>query len=49
LRVQNHPSILLEQGYLSNPDEARNIENPEYRQKLAETLATALKPGSEAK
>jgi N-acetylmuramoyl-L-alanine amidase len=34
---------LIEAGYLSNPREARLIEDPAYRQKLAETVATALK------
>jgi N-acetylmuramoyl-L-alanine amidase len=49
LRGQNRPAILVEEGYLSNPDEAKKIENPEYRQKLAETLAAALKPGADVK
>ena len=44
LRGQNRPAILVEEGYLSNPDEAKKIEDPEYRQKLAETLAAALAP-----
>lgn len=44
LRGQQHPAILVEAGYLSNPQEARLIENPAYRQKLAETLAGALRP-----
>ena len=48
LRGQNRPAILIEQGYLSNPDEAARIEDPAFRQKLAETLAAALKP-SEAR
>ncbi len=44
LRGQNRPAILVEEGYLSNPAEAKKIENPEYSQKLAETLAAALAP-----
>jgi len=43
LRGQNRPAILIEGGYLSNPAEAKLIESPEYRQKLAEALANALK------
>jgi N-acetylmuramoyl-L-alanine amidase len=43
LRGQNRPAILIEGGYLSNPREAALIESPEYRQKLAEALANALK------
>ncbi len=43
LRGQNRPAILVEGGYLSNPREAALIESPEYRQKLAEAVAAALK------
>ena len=43
LRGQNRPAILIEGGYLSNPAEAKKIESPEYRQKLAEAVAEALK------
>lgn len=42
LRGQNRPAILLEGGYLSNPNEARKIAEPEFRQKLAEAVARAL-------
>jgi N-acetylmuramoyl-L-alanine amidase len=47
LRGQKRPAILIEAGYLSNPQEAKLIESPTYRQKLAETLAAALKPRNE--
>jgi N-acetylmuramoyl-L-alanine amidase len=43
LRGQNRPAILVEGGYLSNPHEAALIESPDYRQKLAEAVAAALK------
>jgi N-acetylmuramoyl-L-alanine amidase len=43
LRGQNRPAILIEGGYLSNPAEAKLIESADYRQKLAEALAAALK------
>jgi N-acetylmuramoyl-L-alanine amidase len=43
LRGQNRPAILIEGGYLSNPAEAKLIESPDYRQKLAEGVAAALK------
>jgi N-acetylmuramoyl-L-alanine amidase len=43
LRGQNRPAILVEGGYLSNPREAALIESTEYRQKLAEGVAEALK------
>ena len=42
LRGQNCPAILVEGGYLSNPHEAKLIESAEYRQKLAEAIASAL-------
>ena len=43
LRGQNRLAILVEGGYLSNPREAALIESAEYRQKLAEAVANALK------
>ena len=43
LRGQHRPAVLIEGGYLSNPHEARRIGTPEFRQKLAETVAAALK------
>jgi N-acetylmuramoyl-L-alanine amidase len=43
LRGQNRPAILVEGGYLSNPAEAKLIESADYRRKLAEAVANALK------
>lgn len=43
LTGQKCPAVLIENGYLSNPAEAKLIESPEYRQKLAEAIASALK------
>jgi N-acetylmuramoyl-L-alanine amidase len=43
LRGQQCPAVLIEGGYLSNPHEAKLIESPEFRQKLAEAIANALK------
>ena len=42
LRDQKRPAVLLEGGYLSNPDEAWLISTPAFRQKLAEAVAEAL-------
>ena len=42
LRSQQRPAVLLEAGYLSNPEEARRASTPEYRQRLAEAVASAL-------
>jgi N-acetylmuramoyl-L-alanine amidase len=43
LRGQRRPSVLIEAGFLSNPHEAKRIEDPNFRQKLAEAIAAALK------
>ena len=42
LQGQNRPAVLVEGGYLSNPQEAQRIADPAYRQRLAEALAKAL-------
>ena len=42
LRGQNRPAVLLEAGYLSNPNEARLIATAAFRQKLAEAVAHTL-------
>ena len=42
LRDQKRPAVLLEGGYISNPEEAKLIATPEYRQKLAEAVVEAL-------
>ena len=49
LRNQTCPAILIENGYLSNPSEARLIETPAYRQELAQTIAAALKPSQDGR
>ncbi len=43
LHGNRHPSILIEGGFLSNHNEADKIESGEFRQRLAEAIATALK------
>lgn len=43
LRGQHRPAVLLEGGYLSNPQEARQIADPHHRQQLAEAVARALR------
>lgn len=42
LNGHNRPAVLIEGGYLSNPTEARQVADPNYRQKLAEAVAKAL-------
>ena len=43
LHGHHHAAVLIEGGFLSNPHEAARIESSEFRQKLAEALASALK------
>jgi N-acetylmuramoyl-L-alanine amidase len=43
LRGQARPAVLIEGGYLSNPEEAALIDTPAHRQKLAEAVAGALR------
>jgi N-acetylmuramoyl-L-alanine amidase len=42
LRTHDRPAVLIEAGYLSNPEEARRIATPAYRQQLAQAVADAL-------
>jgi N-acetylmuramoyl-L-alanine amidase len=42
LRKQGRPAVLIEGGFLSNPEESQSINTPAYRQRLAEAVARAL-------
>jgi N-acetylmuramoyl-L-alanine amidase len=42
LRPQQRAAVLIEGGFLSNPEEAARIADPAYRQHLAEAVAQAL-------
>jgi N-acetylmuramoyl-L-alanine amidase len=42
LKNPTQPSILIEIGYLSNPDEAARLNDPAYQEKMAETMAKAI-------
>ena len=44
LRGQNRPAVLIEGGYLSNPQEARRLADESYRGRLAGAVAAALMP-----
>jgi len=37
-----HPGILVECGFLSNPEEERKLLSPEHQKKIAAILATVL-------
>ncbi len=42
LKSPDIPSVLLELGYLSNPDDARNLAQPNYRAKLGQAIVRSL-------
>jgi N-acetylmuramoyl-L-alanine amidase len=42
LRETNMPAILIEVGFLSNPQEERKLKNSYYRQQIAEAIAQAV-------
>ncbi|MBO0129515.1 N-acetylmuramoyl-L-alanine amidase [Agrobacterium burrii] len=42
LRAHDVPSVLLELGFLSNPEDEKLLLNAEWRKKVADTLATAV-------
>ncbi len=42
LQCSPYPSLLIECGFLSNPQEEKLLTDPVYRQKLSEILATAV-------
>ena len=48
LHGQRRPAVLVEAGFLSNPGDARQIETPAFRQKLAQAIADALRLNPEA-
>lgn len=43
LRMVDCPAVLVEAAFISNPAEAKQIASAEYRQQLAETIASGLK------
>jgi N-acetylmuramoyl-L-alanine amidase len=42
LKNPAQPSVLIEIGYLSNPEEAARLNDPAYQDKLVETMAKAI-------
>lgn len=43
LKNPAQPSVLIEIGYLSNPEEAARLNDPAYQDKLVESMAAAIK------
>ncbi|ALO47236.1 N-acetylmuramoyl-L-alanine amidase [Pseudohongiella spirulinae] len=42
LRSPDIPSLLIETGYLSNPNEARKLNSPDYQRRLADSIAQGV-------
>jgi len=43
LRYQNRPAVLIEGGFLSNPQDAVNIQSSDYRETLARAIVDSIK------
>jgi N-acetylmuramoyl-L-alanine amidase len=43
LKSPDTPSILIETGFISNPQEAKNLSNPRYQSRLSEAIFSGLK------
>lgn len=41
-RIPNAPSVLVECGFLSNPDDERDLQDSDYQQKLADAIADGV-------
>lgn len=41
-RIPSVPSVLVECGFLSNPEDERNLQDPDYQQKLADGIAEGV-------
>ncbi len=42
LKGAEMPAMVIEMGFLSNPDEAKNLSNQQYQERLAKALAEAI-------
>jgi len=42
LKSPETPSVLIELGYLSNPEEAKRLADPRHRRRLAQAIVTAI-------
>ena len=41
-RIPNAPSVLVECGFLSNPDDEKALQDPAYQEKLADAIADGV-------
>ena len=42
LKAPDFPSVLVELGYLSNAHDVANLQSPDWRDKTADAMATAI-------
>lgn len=42
LKSPDIPSVLIETGFISNPNDEKNLNNPAYQQKLADSIAEGI-------
>jgi N-acetylmuramoyl-L-alanine amidase len=43
LKSPDIPSVLVETGFISNPSEEHNLQNPAYREQIAKAILTGIK------
>jgi N-acetylmuramoyl-L-alanine amidase len=43
LKSPDVPSVLVETGFISNPDEERNLRDPAYQERIAKSVAAGLR------
>ena len=48
-RIPAAPAVLVECGFLSNPEEELRLQEPEYQQKLARAIAAGVRAYLQAK
>ena len=41
-RIPSAPSVLVECGFLSNPEDERNLQDPDYQQTIADAIANGV-------
>ena len=41
-RIPSVPSVLVECGFLSNPEDERSLQEPAYQQRLADAIADGV-------
>ena len=43
LKAPDIPSILIETAFISNPEEEKKLNNPQYQDKMAESIASGVR------